>query len=180
MKTFQYFSLLIATLFCLSGCSEDGLDGANGNANVISKEITFNNTDFAQSQYVVPTIDGGMNGYNARKATITDPALTENLYNTGVVLVYLKKREIDGSYSWVPMPIRTTQYGNQNALTHTFKHQANRLDIYLYYEMVNNSGTVPNIHNTNIEPRTFKYIILTGQAASEALAGKTGWEEISE
>lgn len=80
--------LLLVTMTLFSSCKKEGPAGPagkDGNANVVSSTITSSSWAYAAPSWVI---------------TFTNPAITQEIINSGAVLVYLK---VGNSYNQLPL-----------------------------------------------------------------------------
>lgn len=122
MKTFNYFKslFLFALLLSFTACTIEnntpgpvGPQGPPGNANVVSTEHITLNTWFYNQQYKWYAAD------------ITMPEITDNVVNSGLVMVY-QQLTSGSNQSWIPLP---DTYGN---LTTNYDFSRGRLTIYRF------------------------------------------------
>jgi hypothetical protein len=86
MKKIIYLALMVVSLTTLfSGCKKEGPAGKDGNANVVSSSTTVSNWVYEGSSW---------------KSIIPYPAITQDIINSGAVLVYMKTGE---SYNQLPL-----------------------------------------------------------------------------
>ena len=184
MKKLSHFILIFCSLFSLAACSEDGLDGEQGpqgptgNANVIVKQATLENAD-----YVYSSFGSQLSGTNylyrySKKATISDAAITQDIIDNGVVLVYIKTPNSLGSdqYTWTPLPMNYLNFGNAYYTVWQIKVGLGYIDVHVFFE-ANGGGQIPEISTTIISTRTFKYVIMSGYEADAFKAGEFVVEE---
>lgn len=98
-----------------------GTPGIDGNANVISRNITFYTTDF----YEHGTLGQQQHKYTAQKSM---PEITEDVFYNGAVLVYY--RGFGSSLPWYTLP--QTLYANDVQYTLTYNHTIGHLEIQRY------------------------------------------------
>ena len=177
MKTNFLLSVAIliftATLVSCSNDDENRLPFLPGNANVTSKTVTFTHVDYVPAYFTLQVSVDGAQNTPSKKVRIEDPALTSDVYNNGVVLVYTK----DGSDmdllgdAWAPLPLRFLSM-NHYYINYGVRFLEGAIEIHYYHEANDNNTNIPPVGNILIPTRTYKYVILSGAAAVAAKAGK--------
>ena len=98
MKKLSVICMTILAVSFLASCTKvgpmgpqgpQGPAGQDGNANVASATVTVKSTDWQW-----------LNEYGQWRVTIDYPAITDNVFNHGAVLVYM---DVDGTWSQVPL-----------------------------------------------------------------------------
>jgi len=191
MKKLSQLSMIFCAIFFFCACSEDGVDGVDGadgtngingeqgpqgpagNSNVIVKQATLDNSDYSYSSFGSELLTGGYLYRFSKKATITEAAITQDIIDNGVVLVYLKTPISLGNaqYTWTPLPFSYLNSGNLYYTVWQIKIGLGYIDIHVFFE-TNNGGQIPEINTTNINTRTFKYVIMSGNEADAFKAGE--------
>ena len=107
MKKFSLICMTVLAVFAMSSCrGPQGPAGHDGNANVASSTVTIYSSDWRW-----------VNGCQWM-VEIDYPAINNNVYNYGAVLVYMK---VDGAWSQVPL---TYYYQDENNAGETINCEA--------------------------------------------------------
>lgn len=88
MKAVKYLGLLLSIML-FAGCSEDGKDGRDGNANVRSTTVSVKSYQWFGQQ-------------GSYSVTVSAPAITQDVMNFGDVRVYIKSVSSD-AYQALPV-----------------------------------------------------------------------------
>ena len=101
MKKLSLICMTILAISFLASCrgpqGPQGPAGQDGNANVASSTLTIHDYDWEWNQFYVDS-EGHPRGQYA--VTIDYPAINNNVYNYGAVLVYM---DVNGAWSQVPL-----------------------------------------------------------------------------
>ena len=101
MKKLSLICMTILAVFAMASCrgpqGPQGPAGHDGNANVASSTLTIHDYDWEWIQFYV---DGDGNPRGQHSVTIDYPAINNNVYNYGAVLVYMN---VNGTWSQVPL-----------------------------------------------------------------------------
>lgn len=104
MKKLSIICMTVLAVFAMASCrgpqgpqGPAGHDGQDGNANVASSTVTIYENDWQWIQFYSDA-DGNPRGQFS--VTIDYPAINNNVYNHGAVLVYM---DVDGAWSQVPL-----------------------------------------------------------------------------
>ena len=101
MKKLSIICMAILSVAFMASCrgpqGPEGPAGNDGNANVASSTLTIKDTDW---EWVNFFTDGEGNERGQFTVTIDYPAINNNVYNHGAVLVYMS---VDGTWSQVPL-----------------------------------------------------------------------------
>lgn len=93
MKKLSVICMTVLAVFTMASCrgpmGPQGPAGHDGNANVASSTLTIHNYDWEW-----------LDQYGQWVVTIDYPAINNNVYNHGAVLVYM---DVDGAWSQVPL-----------------------------------------------------------------------------
>ena len=93
MKKLSLICMTILAVSFMASCrgpmGPQGPSGQDGNANVASSTVTIKSSDWEW-----------LDQYGQWAVTIDYPAITDNVYNYGAVLVYM---DVDGAWSQVPL-----------------------------------------------------------------------------
>jgi len=101
MKKLSLICMTVLVISFLASCrgpqGPQGPAGQDGNANVASSTLTIHDYDWEWNQFYVDA-EGHPRGQYA--VTIDYPAINNNVYNYGAVLVYM---DVEGTWSQVPL-----------------------------------------------------------------------------
>ena len=101
MKKLSLICMTVLAISFLASCrgpqGPQGPAGQDGNANVASSTLTIHDYDWEWNQFYVDS-EGHPRGQYA--VTIDYPAINNNVYNYGAVLVYM---DVNGAWSQVPL-----------------------------------------------------------------------------
>ena len=101
MKKLSLICMTVLAISFLASCrgpqGPQGPAGQDGNANVASSTLTIHDYDWEWNQFYVDA-EGHPRGQYA--VTIDYPAINNNVYNYGAVLVYM---DVNGAWSQVPL-----------------------------------------------------------------------------
>jgi hypothetical protein len=149
----------------------EGPAGDQGNANVVAAVVELSNADWGTGSYVYRH---GPNANTSRPARVVElevPEITQEIYDLGMVHVYLKVPEslAGGPVAWAPLPYQFLAFGSAYHYNIAFRYDVGRLTIY-YFHTTNTEGAAPPSPTTVTLPdKTFKYVITAAQAI-ESLA----------
>lgn len=155
-----------------------GDPGADGIIQIISKTITLTNADYANGTYGVMTTTGNlqMNSILAKVATIDDPAITQDVMDNGMVLVYMRV-PVNSQFNqsmWTGLPFH--YQGLEGAVTvyhrnYNFGYYLNKLSIAYYFSR-NYEGNIPVVYNVTVPTQTYRYLIISGQIAGRLASAR--------
>ena len=90
MKKLSMICMTVLAVFAMFSCrGPQGPAGHDGNANVASSTLTIRSSDWEWSEQ-----------HGNWSVTIDYPAINNNVYNHGAVLVYM---DVDGGWSQIPL-----------------------------------------------------------------------------
>jgi len=173
-KTVLLYALILTGLpFLIQSCSkkgdpgingEDGAPGAPGNTVNVSDSFQFSPTDYVIGAFSIQTSAISTLGIFAKVATLQIPKLTQKIFSSGTVLVYVKSPSAlnftFNQYTSLPLSIRSSSVGYSTKISYAY--EPGKLRIYYYYESGDAGATTPDIANTVVPPFTFKYVIIPG------------------
>lgn len=134
---------------------QNGTNGTDGNANIQSGTVILNNEDWEWLgiRYWFFTSEAAINKFT-RSAELTIPEISQDIYDNGLVLVYLKVQQ-----SYRPLPIIWDR-GDYN--THIeFEYNNESLILHYFFDRTGNTFP-PNLETYDIRSDIFKYIIIQG------------------
>ncbi|WP_373497454.1 hypothetical protein [Aquiflexum sp.] len=145
-----------------------GEAGADGKVQIISKIVTLTNADYVNGTYgmMTTTNNTSMNAIFAKLSTINDPAITQDVFDNGMVLVYMRV-PVNSSFSawmWTGLPFH--YQGLEGAVTvyhrnYNFGYNLNKI-IISYYFSRNYEGFIPLVYDQIVPTQTFRYLIING------------------
>ena len=98
MKKLSIFCMTLLAVFAMASCrGPQGPAGQDGNANVASSTLTIHDYNWQWNRFFVDA-DGNERGQFL--TTIDYPAINNNVFNHGAVLVYM---DVEGAWSQVPL-----------------------------------------------------------------------------
>ena len=107
MKKLSLICMTVLAISFLASCrGPQGPAGHDGNANVASSKVTIHDYDWKWNNFYTDA-DGNERGQFY--VTINYPAITNNVYNHGAVLVYM---DVKGTWSQVPLTYYYAEDGN--------------------------------------------------------------------
>lgn len=101
MKKLSIIFMTLVVAFAMASCR--GPQGPAGNANVASSTLTIHDYDWQWSRFFTDA-DGNERGQFL--TTIDYPAINNNVFNYGAVLVYM---DVEGTWSQVPLTYYYTE-----------------------------------------------------------------------
>jgi hypothetical protein len=172
------FSVTTLMTACTKGDpGMSGLDGLNGlpgpPGNVVNVSDTFSipNAAYTDGYWAIETGTGSL-ALPARVATKEVFYLTEKIFKTGTVLVYIKTPTNVGQpatqYTLLPYSIRSLNVGYLIRISCAF--EAGKLSIYYYYEQTDSRAPVPNISTAVLPTYSFRYVIIPGAEGFRSIA----------
>ncbi|HTF28985.1 MAG TPA: hypothetical protein VK625_09080, partial [Flavitalea sp.] len=141
----------------------DGAPGADGNTLYISDTIHLIDTDFESGYWTVPTAGGGSLGHAARVATIEVDTITQRIFESGIVVVYLKNSSNFTSFNqWMQLPFQIGGFTGGYDINVTFGFDEGHLRIYYFFVKTDAVATVPNVYTIEVPTLDLRYVILPG------------------
>lgn len=165
----------VAMILAAAGCGTtagpqgpEGSPGDDGNANVVAAVADFTNADWGDGVYVNES-DFGSAQRGARVIELDVPDITQDVFDLGMVHVYLKvPRSLGGApVAWAPLPyqyLAGTFHHN-----YAFTYETGTLTLYYFRTANDDDATFPPVSSVTLPDTTFKYVIATAHAI-EALA----------
>jgi hypothetical protein len=177
------FVLLVVMGTTISGCGTtagpvgpegpagpQGPAGEDGNANVVAAVVELSNADWVAGSYVYQDRTNGSTSRSARVATLDVPEITQEIYDLGMVHVYLKVPEFLGGspVAWAPLHYQYLAFGSAYYINIAFAFDVGTLKLY-YFFTTNDGSVPPSLTDVTIPDQTYKYVIASAQAI-ESLA----------
>ncbi len=150
-----------------------GEDGEDGNANVGAAVVELVNADWGSGSYVYRHGPGANTSRAARVVELSVPAITQEIFDLGMVHVFMKVPEslAGAPVAWAPLPYQYLAFGSGYFYNVAFTYDVGKLKLY-YFHTTNVQGTAPPSPATVTLPdKTFKYVI-TSARAIESMASE--------
>ena len=173
-KTRYALLFLSCIFFIMQSCSKKGdpgqdgapgADGAPGNSVNVSDSFKLVNADYANGYWSVETGGGSALGFSAKVATVNIPKITQKVFNSGTVLVYLKVPNglVATSTQYTLLPFSIGSFSTGYLTNIKFAYETGKLRIYYYYQRTDVAGAAPpDIFSTTVPTYSFRYVILPG------------------
>jgi hypothetical protein len=144
-----------------------GIPGADGNANVIVKTITLEQSDYENGNIAYLVGSNNSLSRNAKVALVEDSDIILDIVENGLVLAYWKAPLSLGATpsQWRSLPEKFLAFGSVYFINYVSGYQEGEIRFYHYYER-NQDGTMPNIHDSPVPTLDYKYVIISGSVAS--------------
>jgi hypothetical protein len=140
-----------------------GPKGADGNANVKVDTFTLKNAQWANGIYWFSTSSGSSQGQYSRFYVRNNTAITADVINKGMVLVYFNTINSITPNSWIAMPFT---FLDNTAGTFTYNYaaitQLGKTTIHFYFARIGSNSVTPTISNYVMPDIQFKIIAVTG------------------
>jgi hypothetical protein len=136
-----------------------GPQGPTGNANVKTDVFTVATADWLYNDiFYVGTSPGGSSGYFSKYYDHANALITDDLLNTGMVLVYFQSvPDYNAPTEWQPLPF---SFGGGYSYNWAYIASAGKVRLEFYFVSIN---TAPPVLSTfNLPTAKFKVITVTG------------------
>jgi hypothetical protein len=143
-----------------------GLPGEDGNANVVAAVADVTNADWGTGSYVYRHGQGTNTSRSARVVELAVPEITQEIYDFGMVHVFLKVPDtLSGPpASWAPLPYQYLAFGGGYYYNLAYTYSVGSLRLF-YFHTTNDSGTAPpSPASITLPDKSFKYVVTAGQA----------------
>jgi hypothetical protein len=143
-----------------------GPPGEDGNANVVAAVVEVTNADWGTGSYVYRHGQGANTSRGARVIQLDVPQITQEIFDLGMVHVFLKVPEslVGEPVAWAPLPYQYLAFGSAYFYNLAYSYNVGRLTLY-YYHTTNTEGQAPpSPANVTIPDKTFKYVITAAEA----------------
>lgn len=176
------FSLFVMAL--LPGCSKTGPAGATGpagstgaagaagatgpqgpegNANVMVDTFSVTNAQWLwNSTYEFSTNPSSFTEYFTRYHNVPDTAITQDILNTGQVLVYFTPNTFGNANQWAPLPYEFTDASGNFNYEIAFETNDSTVRLHFFFVQLVASATIPVLSTYNIATYKFKIVAMTG------------------
>jgi hypothetical protein len=150
----------------------EGPAGEDGNANVVAAAVELSNADWGNGTYVYRHGPGANTSRAARVVELEVPEITQEIYDLGMVHVYLKVPDsLTGNpVVWAPLPYQYLAFGSAYHYNIAFTFDVGKLTLY-YFHTTNTGEAPPSPTTVTLADKTFKYVITAAQAI-ESLASE--------
>jgi hypothetical protein len=147
---------------------ETGSPGSDGNANVLVKTITVTDQNYIDDYLTGKHTNNTLFFFPAKIAKIEDLDITEGIVNNGLILAYIKVPIGLGfePSQWVSLPYSYTHQNEIYAGNYSSAHSLNTFTLAFYFTR-NRDGTMPDIRNWVVPDNSIKYVIISGNVASQ-------------
>ncbi|MEO5564708.1 MAG: hypothetical protein ABIR18_14780 [Chitinophagaceae bacterium] len=155
--------LLFVAFMLAQSCSKKGDPGAPGNTVNVADSFQLVSTDYVGGYWANATGGGGALGITARVATRDVPKITEKIFATGTVLVYMKvPNSLSATVSqWTLLPFTIGSFSTGYLTEVKYTFETGKLRIYYYFERTDAAGAAPpNILSFTIPTYSFRYVII--------------------
>jgi hypothetical protein len=148
-----------------------GPPGEDGNANVVAAVVELSNDDWGNGFYTFRHGSGANTSRAARVVELDVPEITQEIYDLGMVHVYMKvPDDLTGApIAWAPLPYQFLAFGSAYYYNVAFTFDVEKLTLYYFHTTNTASETPPSPTTVTLPDKTFKYVI-TGARAIESMA----------
>lgn len=142
---------------------EPGQDGADGNANVRIKTVTIANESYTDDYLSARHSNNTLFFFPAKIARITDPDITADIIDNGMVLSYIRVPlglAFEPS-QWTSLPYTYRHLNQIYTANYTSGFSLNTFTVNFYFTR-NTEGTMPDIRNWTVPTNSLRYVIISG------------------
>ncbi|HEY4064298.1 MAG TPA: collagen-like protein [Puia sp.] len=167
-----------ATLFLFTACSKTGPAGATGpagttgpagptgpqgNANVFVDTFSIKSAQWAwNSFYEFQTGTGGYTEYFTRYYDATFTSITQNILNTGEVMVYFTPNTTGNTNQWAPLAYQFTDASGNFNYNVCFETMPGKVRLHYFFVQTVSSATIPTLSTYTIATYKFKIVAVSG------------------
>ncbi|RFS20674.1 collagen-like protein [Chitinophaga silvatica] len=178
--------LLLSTVILFASCSKEGPvgpagptgatgpTGAQGNSNVTSGNFTLTNASYVNDYWSYQTAPGSASAVVAKMATQNIAGITNNIFNSGTVLLYIKLPSAFGGNpsTWTPMPWQIASFYTGYLIYMNYTYDVGKLRVYYMYLATDHapSTPIPSVTTATVTSFDFKYVIIAGNAGARQAA----------
>ena len=154
-----------------------GATGPTGNANVKVDTFTVANASWLwNSSYVIQTSGGGSTARFTRYYDRSYTAVTADILNTGMLLVYFTPNpggNFGGSaIQWSPLDYSYLAFGSQYYYNVAYETSVGKVRLHYFYTPNGSAGTVPTDLSTAVLPSyKFKIVAVAGAIGGRFTSG---------
>ena len=153
-------------LILLLSCGKTGPAGPQGNANVVEDTFTITSSQWLwNSQYNFETSPGGSTEYFTRYYDAAFPSATQDILNTGMVLVYFTPNPINNN-QWAPLPYQFTGFGGGFDYNIVYETKVGSVRLHYFFVSRSTSATIPTLSTYNMATYKFKLVAVSGKIVS--------------
>ncbi len=150
---------------------DQGPKGEEGNANVTSDSVTITESDWQRGWFKYQT----GNSQVSRPAlvdTLEVSALTESIYESGMVIVYFKDVDSDFGVSkeWIELPFEFLSFNNEFYYNMRYTYQKGQIELFYFFTRNSAGNSVPSLDNFPVPDYRFKWVVASSDAASKMKA----------
>ena len=188
MKHFSFFALLtlMGLAFFIVGCSKTGpagpagpagpqgaqgatgAQGPQGDANVTVDTFSLTSSQWLyNSQYSMETSPGTYTEYFTRYHTVTLPALTKGIIDSGLVLVYFVPNPPVDTAQWAPLPYQFLDGSDAFFYDVAYETYVGSIEMEYYFQQINSSATLPSLASWKIATYKFKIVLMTASIVAQ-------------
>jgi len=149
----------------------EGPRGEDGNANVVGAVVELTDADWGNGTYVYRNGPNATTSRGARVVTLAVPQITQEIFDLGMVHVFLKVPESLGAppVAWAPLPYQFLAFGDAYHYNIAFTYNVGTLRLYYYHSTNDDGVSPPSVTSLTLADMSIKYVI-TGAQAIELLA----------
>jgi hypothetical protein len=147
----------------LSIVGPQGPQGPVGPNSVQVDTFTVKGSDWLwNSQYVFETSPGSYTEYFTRYYVRSNNTVTQNLLNSGMVLVYFTPSPVNNANQWEPLPY---QFDSSFGYTYNYVYvtAVGQVTLHYFFIQTSSTATLPTLSTYNDETRRFKIVTVSGQ-----------------
>ena len=176
MRYLRVTALTVVLAACNGSEGPAGPAGPPGNADVTTGTFTIDPDDYTNDFWYFP-VDGGTQGNPARVATVDVPAITAEIVNEGVVLVYLRvpSGPTGPSTHWALLPFHQGGFGGGYLVSIKAAVTAGQIRVGYAHEVTDDGTTPPDVYTAALPTYEFRWVAIAGTPPSNAIQfGKLG------
>jgi hypothetical protein len=168
--------LFVALGAVMQGCGTavgpEGPAGEDGNANVVAAVVDLTNDDWGDGSYVYQRSPNTVAQVPARTVQVDVPEITQEIYDLGMVHVYMEvpvELTLDPQVAWAPLPHQFRPLTSNYSANTAFTFEVGKLTLYYFHTPLSDDDVYPFPNAVTLPDRAFKYVIASAQAI-DALA----------
>lgn len=114
--------------------------------------------------------------------TVDVPAITEDVFYEGDVLVYLQTTDSFGEKpnNWEQLPFRFLAFGGDFYYNLKSMHDVGEIVLAYYYTANDSDGSTPHLKDPTLPDYTFKYVVTGPDATTSAEEAGVDWKSHDE
>ncbi|WP_295122821.1 collagen-like protein [uncultured Chitinophaga sp.] len=143
-----------------------GAQGPEGNANVKVDNFSLVSTDWVyNSIYWFTTTNGVAQGQITKYHTRNNAAVTNDILNTGMVLVYFQSSSTTDAAIWTPMPFSWTHNaGSGYSYNYAYATAVGKVTLHFFFAKTDAAAAPPAINTFVVPPFRVKIVTVAGSA----------------